>query len=195
MLVASPSHGHTRGVVSSLVALAVCTHNRTRSVMMAALFQEHATAKGVAATTMSAGTTRGGEPPTDTAVRLLAARNIDVARHQSTAISDSSIAAADIVFAAEQAHVISIAGRWPDAFARTFTLTELVTLGDGVGPIGTRPLTDWLAEINDGRPRGLDYLDAHVGEIDDPTGKAPSVWAASFAQIDDLTNRLAALLT
>ena len=60
--------------------------------------------------------------------------------------------------------------------------------------MGRRPLTEWLADINQGRPAGFDYLDTDVGEIDDPTGHAPAVWAASFAQIDDLTGRLAALL-
>ena len=98
--------------------------------MMAALFQEHAAARGVAATTLSAGSAQGGKPPTDTAVRLLAGRNLDVAHHQSATISDATVSGADLIFTAEQAHVISIAGRWPEAFDRTFTLPELVTLGE-----------------------------------------------------------------
>ena len=181
-------------MVPHLRVLSVCTHNRTRSVMMAALFHQHATAHGIAITTLSAGIVEGGEPPTSNTVRLLGAREIDVADHLSAAISDTSVGGADLIITAEQDHVVSIAGRWPTAFARTFTLPELVARGQAAGPVGNRSIGSWLADINHGRLHGLDYLDAPVGEIDDPTGKAPSVWADAFARIDHLTGRLAALL-
>lgn len=161
---------------------------------MAALFQQHAAAQRIAVSTVSAGIAQGGEPPTDTTVRMLAARDIDVALHQSAALTDTSVGTADLIVTAEQTHVVSIAGRWPEAFHRTFTLPELITCGTVVGPVGGRPIGEWLAAVNEGRLQGIDYLDAPVGEIDDPTGRAPSVWAASFQQIDDLTNRLATLL-
>jgi hypothetical protein len=63
-----------------------------------------------------------------------------------------------------------------------------------VGPIGDRSIDEWLAVINHQRLHGIEYLDAPVGEIDDPTGRAPAAWAASFQRIDDLTHRLATLL-
>jgi protein-tyrosine-phosphatase len=194
MLGSGASSGHTHRVVSRLRVLAVCTHNRTRSVLMAGLFEQHAAERRIAVATRSAGTGTGGEPPTDTTVRMLAARDIDVGRHRSAAISDSSVGGAHLIVTAERMHVISIAGRWPRAFDRTFTLPELVSRGTAVGPVGDRSLDQWLAEINLHRPRGIDYLDAPVGEIDDPTGRAPSMWAAAFEQIDDLTDRLATLL-
>jgi protein-tyrosine-phosphatase len=194
MLGPAASAGHTLVVVSRLRVLVVCTHNRTRSVLMAALFQQHAAARGTAVTTRSAGTGTDGEPPTDTTVRMLGARQIDVGQHRATPLSDAIVSGASLIVTAEQAHVISIAGHWPGAFERTFTLPELVSRGTAVGPVGGRSIEEWLAEVNRDRLHGLDYLDALVGEIDDPTGRAPSVWSAAFRQIDDLTNRLATLL-
>lgn len=194
MLGSGASTGHTLVVASPLRVLAVCTHNRTRSVLMAALFQQHAAARGTAVATRSAGTDTDGAPPTDTTVRMLAARQIDVGQHRAAPLSDAIVSGASLIVTAEQAQVISIAGRWPDAFQRTFTLPELVSRGTAVGPVDGRSIDEWLSEVNHGRLHGLDYLDTPVGEIDDPTGRAPSTWSAALRQIDDLTNRLATLL-
>jgi len=90
--------------------------------------------------------------------------------------------------------MLAIAGRWPDAFEYTFTLPELVKRGDAAGPRGERTFQEWLTAINQGRSTPLDYLDAEVAEVDDPTGRARVVWQACFAQLDDLTSRLATLL-
>ena len=162
--------------------------------MMAGLFAQHADASGLEHITRSSGFTPGGQQPTDNTVRLLAGRGIDVAGHRSVAITESSIHGEHLVFTAEKAHVISIAGSWPATFGHTFTLPELVARGEAVGPRANRPLSEWLAAVNSGRPAALDYLDAPIDEIDDPTGQSPATWTASFEQIDDLTRRLAALL-
>ena len=180
---------------SSVWVLAVCTHNRTRSVLMANLFQLHAAAAGLANLTQSGGfSEKGGEEPTDNTVRYLAARGIDVSGYRSHWMTDQSIRKAHLVVTAEKAHVVAIAGRWPDAFGYTFTLPELVERGEAVGGRNGRPLRDWLAEVNRGRPAALDYLDSTVGEIDDPTGRSPATWRASFDRVDDLAARLVGLL-
>lgn len=180
---------------TSVWVLAVCTHNRTRSVLMANLFQQHAAAVGLENLTQSGGFSEtGGEPPTENTVRYLATRGIDVADYRSHWMTDQSIRKAHLVVTAEKAHVVAIAGRWPNAFGYTFTLPELVERGEAVGALNGRPLDDWLADVNQGRPTALDYLDTTVGEIDDPTGRSPAAWKAAFGQIDDLTVRLAELL-
>jgi len=161
---------------------------------MANLFGQHAAAAGLANLTQSAGFSDGGKQPTDNTVRYLATRGIDVSGYLSLWMTDRSIRGAHLIFTAEKAHVIAIAGRWPDAFGHTFTLPELVERGEAVGPRGDRTLSEWLDAVNVGRPTALDYLDATVGEIADPTGRSPATWKASFEQIDDLTTRLVALL-
>lgn len=142
----------------------------------------------------TAGFSDGGESPTDSTVRFLASRGIDVKDYLSHWMSDSGIAGADLIITSEHQHVVAIAGRWPDAFEYTFTFPELVERGEAVGPRDDRTFQEWLSEVNADRPNPLDYLDVTVGEVDDPTGRAPAVWQASFAQLDDLTARLAALL-
>jgi protein-tyrosine-phosphatase len=178
--------------------LCVCTHNRTRSVMMAALLAQHLAAEGVPAAVTSAGVAGADEPPTEPTVRLLAARGADVHGHRSRRIATALAGDVDLIVTAEPDHVIGVAGAAPDAFGRTFTLPELVALGERVGGRAGRPLTEWLTELAAQRPDQLAFLDAAdagtVGAISDPTGLSPRAWDTALATIDDLTARLARLL-
>ena len=127
-------------------------------------------------------------------MRFLASRGIDVKDYVSHWVNASGVSGADLIITSEHQHVVAIAGRWPDAFEHTFTFPELVERGEAAGPRGDRTFPEWLAAVNDERPNPLDYLDVAVGEVDDPTGRAPAVWQACFTQLDDLTSRLATLL-
>jgi len=162
---------------------------------MGYLFEEHARRAGLDVVMRSAGT-KGitGEAPTDEAVRILRARGIDVSGYRSHVFGDHGILGADLIVTARQHHVVSVAGRWPNAFRYTFTLPEIVGLADEVGPREGRPLDDWLDLLGKERGSPLDYLDSKVGEIADPTGRSPAEWKAAYGQIDDLTARLADLL-
>lgn len=178
----------------SLRVLAVCTHNRTRSVLVGALFEQFARRRGIDTIVRTAGFAEGGMPPTDTTVKLLAKRGIDASGHQSHLLTENSVIGADLVITAEHEHVVAIAGRWPQAFGYTFTLPELVERGDEVGQRGDRTLQEWLTAVNIDRPTALDYLETPVDEIDDPTGLAPSAWATCLSRVDALTSHLAILL-
>jgi len=158
---------------------------------MGYLFEAHARQRGLDVVMRSAGT-KGikGEPPTDEAVRLLRRRDIDVSGYRSHVFGDQGITGAHLIITARQHHVVSVAGRWPDAYRYTFTLPEIVELAERLGPRNGRPLDAWLDGLSAERGSPLDYLDTKVGEIDDPTGRPPAVWSACFAQVDDLTARL-----
>ncbi len=180
---------------AALDILTVCTHNRTRSVMMSALLESHLRAAGVHVHVHSAGTTAAGQPAMERAVRLLAARGLHVDRHRSRPIDAAVVKAADLIITAEQHHVVAIAGQWPEAFACTFTLPELVVRAESVGRRNGRPLREWLGEVGEGRTAAFDYLEAtDIPEVADPTGRSPAVWDESFARIDALTRRLAQVL-
>ncbi len=179
----------------SLRVLAVCRHNRTRSVIMGGLIEQYAKNRGVNVVVRSAGFSEaGGELPTDTAVRLLKERGVDVSAYLSHYLNTSGVVGADLIVTAEHKHVVAIAGRWPEAYANTFTLPEIVELGERIGPRGRTPTVEWLNALHAERPDPLGYLDAKVGEIADPTGRSPAEWAATFTTIDDLTARLVTLL-
>ena len=179
----------------TLHIVTMCTHNRTRSVLMGALLQAQLADLGVVARISTAGMSGDDLPATEPTVRLLAQRGIDVSAHRSTFINDEVISTADLVLTAEVQHVVFVAGRWEGAFARTFTLPELVQGGEAVGRRRDEPIPSWLRTVSEGRTAGHEYMsDPGVLEIADPTGQAPAVWRMSFDEIDALCHRLAILL-
>lgn len=187
--------GKLTAMTETIEILSVCTHNRTRSVLVGALLEAHLQAAGVASRIRSAGTAADGQGPIERARLLLATRGLDVDGHTSRPITADGVVAADLILTAEQQHVVAIAGQWPDAFTRTFTLPELVSRARAVGQRGDLPLAEWLLEIGKGRPTAFDYLDStDIPEVADPTGQSPAVWDASFKQIDALTRELAKVL-
>lgn len=177
--------------------LIVCSHNRTRSVMMGALLVLHlhdARVDGAIQAVRAVGFGESGLPPTSEARRLLAAHRVDVRHHRSRRITDRDVERADLIVTAERMHVVEIAGRWPGAFDKTMTLPELVQRGEAVEQINGVGFTEWLDAIAVGRPHHLDYLDADVEEIADPTGRSPAMWKSCIDRIDELTGRAANLL-
>ena len=178
--------------------LSVCTHNRTRSVMMSALLEQHARRDDLHHSHVfrSAGfSEHGGELPTPKAIQLLAERDVDVSGYLSHYLGETGVTGADLIVTSEHRHVVMLAGRWPEVYDRTFTLPEIVELGERTGPRGVRTLRQWLDALHTERPAPLDYLDHPVGEIADPTGRSATEWTTCFDQIDDLTARLIALMS
>ncbi len=179
----------------TLNIVTMCTHNRTRSVLMGALLGKHLAELGVESRISTAGMSGDDLPATESTVRLLGQRGIDVSAHRSSFISDEVMDAADLVVTAEVQHVVFVSGRWHGSFARTFTLPELVQRAEVVGRRRRTPLPDWLAQVSEGRAEGFDYMsDPSVLQVADPTGQSPLVWRASFDEIDLLTRRLAMVL-
>lgn len=170
--------------MSVLHILTVCTHNRTRSVLMAALLREHLARRGVSAEVATAGFLDEGLPPTEMTVRLLAARGIDVSDHRSRRVTRELVDWADLIVTAEQSHVVRIAGDHPGAFERTFTLFELAERADRAGPRGGRGWSEWLQVANQGRPQGSAYLGSPVPSVVDPTGLGSREWSRVVEQLE-----------
>ena len=176
--------------------LTVCTHNRTRSVLMSATLGQRLTAAGCQPSMASGGFATAGRSPTAPTIGLLSSRGVDVSDHLSSHVDEQSVELAELIVCAERNHVVDIAGRYPGSFERTFTMPEIARLGEAAGPVNG-DLNGWLARIAGSRLAGMDYLDADpdtIGEIRDPTGLAPSVWADVFGQIDQLAARIARLV-
>lgn len=179
-----------------LSILCVCTYNRTRSVMMEALLDQHLHEVGVDAIVRSAGTNADGGLATVETVKLIAERGRDLRGHRGTPIDSELVDAADLIVTAEQDHVVTIASQWPDAFRRTFTLPEVIARTKMYGGRLGGPMDDWLDLLADGRPSGFTYLDDRsIGELVDPTGQDRRTWLEVFELVDDLTLRLAKALT
>ena len=175
--------------------LTVCTHNRTRSVMMAGLLWQQFNNAGVEATVESAGFGPPNMPPTPETVDLLYRAGVDASRHVSRRASSELVKASNLVLTAERQHVVRLVAEEGGDFNRIFTLHEFC---QRLGRLGTAQFTGLdaaLAALNDGRPRGGAYLQADVPEVFDPTGGPPEQWKTSYAAISaDCTNAAAFLL-
>jgi protein-tyrosine-phosphatase len=111
-----------------LRVLTVCTHNRTRSVMSAALLEallgEQLGPDVVAV--KSCGFGPADLPPIPDAVDAMLRRGLDVSQHRSSSTNVTLVDGADLILTAERDHVVRIAGLSPAAFRRTFTLPEFL---------------------------------------------------------------------
>ena len=150
---------------------------------------------GVEATVSSAGTTVEGRPPMEETIEVMAARDLDVREHRSRILDAARVQDADLVLGMAREHVRAATLCSPDAFGRTFTLKELVRLGEATPPRApAEPLSDYLARVGEGRsPRQL-LGDSADDDVVDPMGRRFKVYKQVATEIEDHVNRLVALI-
>ena len=179
--------------------LVLCSANRCRSPMAAALLAFRLDSPGMPVVVRSAGVLPGhllpeGEPPLPEVVSALGAYGLDLSGHRSCRVSVADLAWADLVLGMSREHVrdavVAAPGTWPCAF----TLKELIWRGEKIGPRGAdEPLADWLARVHNGRERSTLLGDSPADDVADPTGGPPQAYAATAALLDELVCRLARL--
>lgn len=184
-----------------LRVLCVCSHNRTRSVMMAALVRHHLqiatlAAGGTAPLVADVGIGPAGLPITPGVAEAIARLHVplgaDPERYTSRSMTDRMVDEADVILTAQVSNVISASTRARDVFPKAFTLPEFVARAAAVGPRRGDDLAAWLQRIGEGR-RSSDYLRADVAEIADPTGSGDGAIQRCASDIDLLARRLAEL--
>lgn len=181
----------------------VCSHNRTRSVMMAALLEVMLTERlgEHAVQIRSSGFGPTGLPPIDDAVDAMRSRGIDVSAHRSSTTTASLVDEADVILTAERAHVVKIAALSPAAFRRAMTLPEfLSSAADALderdaapGDVGGDAVRCWIEQITADRRAG-DYLRDQIVEVADPTGSMPKAFEAAVAAIEQQCREAAAFI-
>ena len=181
----------------SLRVLTVCTHNRTRSVMMEAFLRSMLAERlgdGVV-TVRSAGFGPEDIPAISDAVDAMRRRGLDVTAHRSRKVDADVLRAADLVLTAERDHVIRIASIDPAAYRRALTLPEFIgaasrTIGDiGVGA----SFSSWLQEMTQTRT-SLAYLRDPIEEVDDPTGLPGRAFEAAVVDIESQCSMAASVI-
>jgi protein-tyrosine-phosphatase len=145
--------------------LVLCTHNRTRSVLIAEMLRRFLPADGF--DVASAGFNDEDLPPTVDTLRFAATLQLDIVAHRSRRVTSAMVADAAVVLCAERQHVLEVVANLGGAFNRTFTLPEFAA---GAGE-------------SEARPSGFAYLQAPVPEVDDPTGRPEAVWQRAFAEL------------
>jgi low molecular weight protein-tyrosine phosphatase len=165
--------------------LFVCTANICRSPMAAALLGHLLGERGVAADVCTAGLLEPGRPVSDGAVRVLAARRLDVSGHRSRRLDADLVRSATVVVGMERRHVREAVVLAPEAWPRAFTLKQLVRRGMAIGPRTTEPFDGWLARVHQGR-RPLEFLGPGDDDIDDPYGRSDDAFRRTATELDDL---------
>jgi len=175
--------------------LVLCTANRCRSVMAAALLADRLGAADATLVVRSAGVGgSAGERPPPEVIAVLAGYGLDVSRHRSRIVSAAELDSASLVLAMAREHARHAAVAAVSSWPRVFTFKELIRRADQVRPRRTgESLADWLAVLNTGRDR-FDLLgEDPADDVADPIGGPLAGYAAAAAEIDQLVRKLAGL--
>ena len=170
--------------------LVLCTANVCRSPMAERLLRHHAAARHVDATVDSAGLLAGGRAASDGSVRALTRLGIGLDDHQSRELTVELLDAADLVLAMEARHVREATVLAPHRFSSIYTVRELVTLAEPVGPRGDRRLDEWLADVGAGRT-GSSLIGATDLDVADPYGGPDAGYLRTAAELVELTDTIA----
>lgn len=150
---------------------------------------------GVAARVHSAGLLADGNPASADAVELMASRGHDTTAHRSRRMTREMVASADLVVAMAREHLREAVVLEPSAWPRTFTLKELVRRAEAVGPRAAgEPLDRYLARVGHDRDRSALLGVSDEDDVSDPYGLGASVYRRTADELDDLVERLVALL-
>jgi protein-tyrosine-phosphatase len=170
----------------------VCTGNRFRSALAAAVLADAAPAHAVR--TESYGTLDvGSAPALAEAVEEAKRFAIDLTGHRARPLAGADLSHADLVVGFERRHGVAAVVEANARRERTFTLPELVETLEQL-MVAPRPDVVQRAE------RALALLDSRArpaherwrpAEIDDPLGRAPDLQREIADRVHELTTRLA----
>jgi low molecular weight protein-tyrosine phosphatase len=175
--------------------LLVCTANQCRSPMAEGLLRRSLARAGVVAMVHSSGLLPGGVGATAEAIATVGDRGVDISGHVSRTIDDEMVRDADLIICMARLHVREACAAHRAPLNRTFTLKELVRRGEQIAPRAAgEPVAAWLARAGAGR-RPADLLGASdADDVADPVGRPRAVYEDTADELEDLLDRLAALL-
>jgi protein-tyrosine phosphatase len=174
--------------------LSVCTHNRTRSVMMAALLESFLRERLGAdrVQVRSGGFGPEGLPAIADAVEAMRRRGLDVSGHRSRPVTVDDLTDVDVVLTAERNHVVRVAALSPQVFGRAMTLPEFLDRAHA----GERDVDDpsgWIPLLTADRTASA-YLSSATPEIVDPTGSASRAFDAAVERLEQQCREASQLL-
>jgi protein-tyrosine phosphatase len=174
--------------------LVVCTANRCRSPLAAAMLRGVLAERATPCEVEAVGLQEPGFPATGETVTVASRRGLDLTDHRSRRLEPALVADADLVLGLERVHVREVVLVAPEAWPRTFTLKELVRRGETIGARNPRePLSAWLARAHQGRQR-RDLLGASpLDDVGDPTGSPVGDHEDTARELEDLVGRLVEL--
>ena len=171
----------------------VCTGNRFRSPLAAALFESEA--EGLPVEIASLGTLDlGDEPALPEAVALAEGLGLDLTAHRARSVSELELGAYDLVLGFERKHVVASVVDAKAKIERTFTLPELLGLLRGIPgpPLPREPVERARVRIRQAhaaRPHG--FRNAPLPELRDPLGLSPAEQRETARELSEQVTELA----
>lgn len=163
--------------------------------MAEALLRHRLHGLGIEAQVASAGLLRAGQPASEHGVDILRARGLDLTTHRSQPMTRELLSSADLVLAMEREHVREAVVLNPALWPRTFTLKELVRRGEAAGPRRADvPLEAWLASVGQGRRVSELTGSSPADDVEDPYGGPRSAYERLLVELDNLLDRLVAVM-
>ncbi|MDX6414744.1 MAG: protein arginine phosphatase [Gaiellaceae bacterium] len=177
----------------TLSILVVCTANRFRSPLVAAVLEQEL--DGLPVEVRSRGINDvGAMPPLSQALETASGLGIDIARHRARQLGTEDLQEADVVIGFERSHLVA-AGEAGAVPGGVFGLEELVTALERLDrPPGLR---NYASSVR-ANLTAADLLrdpDGSILEIEDPVKKTRREAAEIAERIHALSLRLAELLT
>ena len=169
----------------------LCTANRCRSPLAAAILRREIAARRLPVDVASAGILDPGQPATPRTVEVATRLGLDLRPHVSRVIDSELLVGADLVVGMERLHVREAVLMEPSVWPHAFTLPELVRRAELVAP--REPdlsLRAWLEILSVGRNRLAMMGAAPDDEIRDPTSDASVDHESTAAELEDLVERL-----
>mgnify|MGYP001319002562 CR=1 FL=1 len=162
--------------------------------MAAAVLRSRVSELGLDVTVSSAGFLFDGRRAEPDAVEQLQRLGLDLRGHRARTLDPSILAGAGLVLTMELRHVRDVVLMDEAAFARTFTLPELVERGEDAGPRAPdEELPAWLARVGAGRSRTDLLRNRPEWEVEDPMNRSRRVFRRCGDQLVDLVDRFVAL--
>jgi len=169
--------------------LFVCTANRVRSPLAAAVARSVVEATALPVSISSAGLLPAGFPADPDMAHVAARRGYDLSAHVSRQVDAGLIERSDLVIAMTGRHVVDLVGMAPGATRRILTLREAGTAATLSAPSAWDPISlrRW-AETPTDRPLGELLGGRH--DTADPMGRSMRRYRAAADEIEQLTSAL-----
>jgi protein-tyrosine-phosphatase len=169
----------------------LCTANRCRSPLAAALLVREVATRGLPVVVQSAGLQEAGLPATPPTVAVAHRFALDLRGHASRTVDGNLLAGADLVLGMERLHVREAVLLEPSVWSRAFTLREIVRRAEAVAPRRSdEPLRAWLELLHVGRNRMSMMGASGDDDVRDPTTDPTVDHDTTAAELEDLVRRL-----
>ena len=143
----------------------------------------------------SAGFLEGGAPCPRDVLAVMNEVGLDLSSHRSRRIHADLVEAAALVVTMSRQHAVDLAVRFPSAWSRCFTVSELEQRASATGaPLPQETLEAWVTRLNGGRQRSdLLHLPSSA-DVPDPIGKSLRFFRQTRDRLGEFTGWLSPLV-